>query len=215
MLNRHEVDRHTHGNYNCYEIQYPILFASDDVKSTLIVEMTYLQRAYPSELREADSYIGNFLAEHGGDAAVAFYDLAPFEVQVQTLGRTLIDKVFALCDYYLGGNMLRNSRHIYDIAKILPKMDMTDRELGTLAKQVRAERKTNKTCLSAKDGVSVPEILEKIIESSCYERDYVGTTLKLSTKPLPYREAIRALQAIINRGLFADSISESKEIITK
>lgn len=41
------------------------------------------------------------------------YDLETFPMRVQSLNRTLIDKVFAVCDYYLQGKDHRNAIHFY------------------------------------------------------------------------------------------------------
>lgn len=203
LLNREKIELHTHGNFNRFEIQYPIKFQSDDVKSELIVEMTYIQKSYPSEESEASSYIGDFLKEAGSSTILAEYGLEPFCVQVQALQRTLIDKVFALCDYYLSGDTERNSRHIYDIAKLLTKVNAFDGTLQVLVSNVRNDRKRNRTCLSAQDGVDVPEVLKSIINTEFFKKDYDGTTLKLLSKPISYEDAIKSLQTIIDSEIFS------------
>lgn len=203
LLNREKIELHTHGNFNRFEIQYPIKFQSDDVKSELIVEMTYIQKSYPSEESEASSYIGDFLKEAGSSTILAEYGLGPFCVQVQALQRTLIDKVFALCDYYLSGDTERNSRHIYDIAKLLTKVNAFDGTLQVLVGNVRNDRKRNRTCLSAQDGVDVPEVLKSIINTEFFKKDYDGTTLKLLSKPISYEDAIKSLQTVIDSETFS------------
>lgn len=203
LLNREKIELHTHGNFNRFEIQYPIKFQSDDVKSELIVEMTYIQKSYPSEESEASSYIGDFLKEAGSSTVLAEYGLEPFCVQVQALQRTLIDKVFALCDYYLSGDTERNSRHIYDIAKLLTKVNAFDGTLQVLVSNVRNDRKRNRTCLSAQDGVDVPEVLKSIINTEFFKKDYDRTTLKLLSKPISYEDAIKSLQTVIDSEIFS------------
>lgn len=203
LLNREKIELHTHGNFNRFEIQYPIKFQSDDVKSELIVEMTYIQKSYPSEESEASSYIGDFLKEAGSSTILAEYGLEPFCVQVQALQRTLIDKVFALCDYYLSGDTKRNSRHIYDIAKLLTKVNAFDGTLQVLVSNVRNDRKRNRTCLSAQDGVDVPEVLKSIINTEFFKKDYDETTLKLLSKPISYEDAIKSLQTVIDSEIFS------------
>lgn len=203
LLNREKIESHTHGNFNRFEIQYPIKFQSDDVKSELIVEMTYIQKSYPSEESEASSYIGDFLKEAGSSTILTEYGLEPFCVQVQALQRTLIDKVFALCDYYLSGDTERNSRHIYDIAKLLTKVNAFDSTLQVLVSNVRNDRKCNRTCLSAQDGVDVPEVLKSIINTEFFKKDYDGTTLKLLSKPISYEDAIKSLQTVIDSEIFS------------
>ena len=49
-----------------------------------------------------------------------------FPMRVQSLNRTLIDKVFAVCDYYLQGKAHRNARHLYDIYKLTDHVEIDD-----------------------------------------------------------------------------------------
>ena len=50
--------------------------------------------------------------------AIEEYSLNPFEMKVQGIDRTLADKVFAVCDYYLQAKVAKHSRHLYDIYKL-------------------------------------------------------------------------------------------------
>lgn len=202
LINKKTIEKHTHGNFNCYDIRYPIIFPSEDVKTELKVEMTYIQKCYPHEQGKATSYIGEFFAKNGIGRVVTEYELDAFTVQVQSLERTLVDKVFAICDYYLSENTVRNSRHIYDISKLLTKVDVSDSNLKLLVENVRNDRKPNKTCLSAQDGANVPELLKKIVETEFFRQDYDETTLKLLTGTVSYDEAIKSLQTVIDSGLF-------------
>ncbi len=43
LINKEAIEKHTHGNFNCYDIRYPIIFPSEDIKNELKVEMTYIQ----------------------------------------------------------------------------------------------------------------------------------------------------------------------------
>lgn len=205
LINKEEIENHTHGNYNCYNICYPIMFSSEDIKTELKVEMTYIQKCYPYEKRSATSYIGEFFIKNGNDKIVEEFELYPFIVQVQSLERTFVDKIFAICDYYLSRNTIRNSRHIYDISRILKKIDIFDLNLKLLIENVRNERKQNKNCLSAQDEANVQEILKEIVSTEFFKHDYDEITSKLLTKNVNYDEAIKSLQIVINSGLFAQS----------
>lgn len=211
LLNREAIEQHTHGNFNCYDVRYPILFPSEDIKTELKVEMTYIQKSYPHEQSQASSYIGEFFQRIGNSNIVAEYGLESFAVQVQSLERTLIDKVFAVCDYYLSGNTVRNSRHIYDISKLLTRVNISDCKMKALVKNVRNERKPNKTCLSAQDGADVPALLEKIIAGEFFKQDYDERTLKLLTNPVSYDDAIKSLDEVIASGLFIESVNDCVE----
>jgi predicted nucleotidyltransferase component of viral defense system len=202
LINKESIEKHTHGNYNCYNIHYPIIFPSKDVKNELKVEMTYIQKCYPHEQSKAISYMGEFFERKGNNQVVIEYELDAFTVQVQSLERTLVDKVFAICDYYLSKNIARNSRHIYDISKLLTKVDIFEPNLKMLVENVRNDRKSNKTCLSAQDGIKVTELLKKIIATKFFKQDYDEITSKLLIKAVSYDEAIQSLQMIIDSGLF-------------
>ena len=142
LSNREWVENHSHGNYNVYIIEYPLLFPFDYVKPFIKIEMVFMQKAYPNEIQNVDSYIGSWLINNGYENLANKYDLRPFPIHVQTLERTLIDKVFAICDYYLKNETERNSRHIYDIYKILTKIQLDDK-LSSLVNNVRDDRKNN------------------------------------------------------------------------
>ena len=61
--------------------------------------------------------------------------LEPFEMKVQGLDRTLADKVFAICDYYMQNWVKKHSRHIYDIYKLLQIVPQT-KEFKVLVEDV-------------------------------------------------------------------------------
>ena len=76
--------------------------------------------------------------------------------------------------------------------------------MKALVKNVRNERKPNKTCLSAQDGADVPALLEKIIAGEFFKQDYDERTLKLLTNPVSYDDAIKSLDEVIASGLFIE-----------
>ena len=199
--NKAEVAKHSHGNYNCYNIEYPIHFSSVDVKPYLKVEMVFIQKAYPDDIQTANSFIETWLMETGNINTVQEFGLEPFPIKVQSLERTFVDKVFALCDYALQNETVRQSRHIYDIAKLLTRTEL-DSSLLPLIESVRADRKSNKTCLSAQDGVNIPDLLQKIMDKEIFRKDYEDSTSKLLTRPCSYDEAINALHKIVDSCLF-------------
>lgn len=188
-------------DYNCYKIEYPIQHPSVSVKPLLLVETTYITKAYPSELRPVTSIIYDYLQEIGNEIAIEKYELKPFEIHVQTLERTFIDKVFAVCDYATQKRIERNSRHIYDLSQLLTKVNLND-DLKSLIKEVREERKTHELCYSAQDGANVSQILSYIVKSGIYKGDYETITKVMMFNYLPYEEAIKVLETIIVSGVF-------------
>jgi predicted nucleotidyltransferase component of viral defense system len=196
-----ESETRSRRDYNKYVIEYPITYGSSAVAPQLLIETVFIQKAYPSEIKQANSLIGEWLIEIGNTKAVEMYELYPFDIRVQTLERTLVDKVFALCDYFMEGKIQKRSRHIYDISRLLTLIKL-DSNLKVLVGEVREERKSGKLCYSAQDGVHVPDILAKIIETEVYKRDYIENTQKLLFKQVSYDDAIKAICAIIESGVF-------------
>jgi hypothetical protein len=196
-----ESETRSRRDYNKYVIEYPITYGISAVAPQLLIETVFIQKAYPSEIKQANSLIGEWLNKVGNTQAVEMYELYPFNIRVQAIERTLVDKVFALCDYFMEGNIQKRSRHIYDISRLLTLIKL-DRNLKVLVGDVREERKSGKLCFSAQDGVHVPDILAKIIKTEVYKKDYIENTQKLLFKQVPYDDAIKSISIIIESGVF-------------
>ena len=187
--------------YNRYMIDYPSSVSADYLKEQLIVETAIYQKAYPIRKMKADSLIYQFLTQNGFNEYVEQYDLDPFELNVQTAERTMIDKIYALADYYLLGTTAEHSRHIYDIYKLSGIVEVNE-SLKELAVSVAEERKPHKMSLSVQDGVKVGEVLRQIIADRIYEDDYEQITKPLLFEDVSYQQAIAALENILQSGLF-------------
>ena len=187
--------------YNCYLVSYPSIFSENYLKPHLQVETTIFFRTYPTKVMPAASYIYDYLSENDYTEFITQYQLEPFEICVQTADRTLVDKVFALCDYYMSGSVTEHSRHIYDIFR-LSEIVFPGQNLKDLAEEVREERQPHKTCLSAADGVSVNAILREIIDNEAFKEDYKNTTRSLLFSQVSYDTAISALEKLIEANVF-------------
>lgn len=196
-----EADIRSRRDYNRYEIKYPIHFEGAGIKQYLLVETVFLVKAYPDEIKTATSMIYDFWKEIGEEAAIDEYEMKPFEIRVQTLDRTLIDKVFALCDYAVSNNTTGYSRHIYDLYRLLSVVVLDDK-LRVLVKEVREDRKTNERCYTAQDKYDIPSILQQIIDEKIYYKDYMDITEKVLFDGTSYETAITALQKIIESRVF-------------
>lgn len=188
-------------SYNKYIVDYPTVFDGEYLKENLIVETSVYIRAYPTNQMTASSIIYDFLLEHGYEKLISQYDLAPFELNVQSAERTLVDKVFALGDYYLDDKITEHSRHIYDLYKLLNVVQLTD-ELKALVAEVRAERSGHAACLSAQEGVDIQALLKQIVDEAAYKADYENITMALLFEKVDYATAIKALTKIIESGIF-------------
>jgi predicted nucleotidyltransferase component of viral defense system len=189
-------------DFNRYEVLYPSVFSSELLKPFLYVETAVYIRSFPNETLFADCFIYEYLKGENRNDLIEQYDLMPFEINVQHMDRTFIDKVFALGDYYLDGKVRGHSRHLYDLHKLYPKITFDDKFRALTAK-VREIRKPHKTCYSAQDGIDIPELLLKIMNENYYQQDYNNLTAYLLFDHVTYTDTLKTLQAIIDSGMFA------------
>lgn len=195
-------DRYSRRTYNRYEIKYPILFEDGGIKPYLFAETVFMVKSFPYEIKNATSMIYDFWKEIGDFDAIEKYKMAPFEIQVQTTDRTLIDKVFALCDYTISNNITGHSRHIYDIYQLLKTTILND-QFKSLVKEVKEERKHHKRCYSAQDQYDIPIILQQIIDERIFYYDYIKVTQRILFDETTYETSITALQQILESNVFA------------
>lgn len=189
-------------NYNCYRANYPSIYEQSGIlKSELVIETYVAMLPFPTTKRMVDNYIYRFLNKINRLDLAETYDLMPFGITTQTIERTLVDKVFALCDYYMQGMTERHSRHLYDIHKIVETVGISD-ELKRLIPHVRTARSEVTICPSAKEGVCVSDILQEIIEGQVYKNDYEDITMGLLFVPVGYETVIQSLQKILDSGMW-------------
>jgi len=179
--------------YNRYEISLPQGAFEEDV---LLVETAVMTPASPCEMKELQSFIGQLLCSKGLGVMAEELHLDAFEVRANSMERTFADKVFAICDYYLSGEIPdRQSRHIYDLYKLLSLVEL-DQEMAELIAKVRDQRKGKNRCPSAEDGVSISRTLREIASTHPYKADYEKLTARLLYEKVSYEEALGAIPVI-------------------
>ena len=174
-------------SYNKYVFEYQSLFS--EIPLELIVETNFYQAGYPADVHTVGCFVGKFCEEKGITLPVPF-DAAEVSMPVQSMERTFIDKVFAICDYRLQNMQDRDSRHLYDVAKLLTRIRITP-ELDALVDDVREERMKSKNSPAAQLQYDIPKMLKEIIKSRFYESDYNNITRKLLYDDVTYEEAIK------------------------
>lgn len=180
-------------DYNMYVFKYMSLFTDFPVE--IIIETSYYQTVYPVEKHEIGSFVGNFCKERGVELPIPF-EAATVNMNVQSIKRTFIDKIFAICDYRIQDMQSRDSRHLYDICKLLSQIELDD-ELDTLIDIVRNDRMFSKNNPSAQLEYNIPDMLKEIIDSRFYESDYIDITQKLLYEDIGYDYAIENGIAIV------------------
>ena len=199
LCNRDEI--RSRREFNKFVVNYDSEYAIESLKPHLIVETAISIRSFPTEILVADCYIYQFLKKRNLEDMIVQYQLEPFKVKVQTLERTFVDKIFAVCDYYLNGNLKEHSRHLYDLYKLFPKVKVND-SLSELIKEVRDVRRKSKMCVSAQEGNSVNEILREIIEQDYYKKDFEEITKDLLFEDVDYKTVLENLQQIKELDIF-------------
>ena len=189
-------------SYNRYILEYQsVLSAPDDaVQNAVLMETSFAEVSFPTVILLVHSYIGDMMIEEAPEE-IKNFRLDPFEMKVQGLDRTLVDKVFAICDYYMQDRVKKHSRHIYDIYKLLPVVPQNE-EFKNLIKDVRSVRAMTNICPSAQPEVNVPELLNFLIENEVYRDDYEKVTARILEEDVNYETAIKAVKEIAVSGLF-------------
>ena len=194
-------------DYNKYVFKYDSLFSV--IPLEIIIETSYYQSVYPVEKHVVGSFVGRFCLDRNIILPVSF-EAAEVMMNVQSVERTFVDKVFAVCDYKIQNMQERDSRHLYDICKLLREVELNE-ELDKLIDMVRDDRMQSKNNPSAQLEYFIPDMLKEIITSRFYESDYKNVTQKLLYEDISYDYAIENGIAIIAESdVFVYKIKVSK-----
>jgi hypothetical protein len=200
--------------YNQYEIIYVNQFeAKTKMLPFLLIETILAYKPYPCEEKEVSNYIYEYLLENKRIDLIEQYELKPFKAIVQTIERTLIDKLFALCDYHLQKKYNRYSRHLYDIHKIWTSNQLNKDGMITLIEPVVKDRQLagtqNLSCLPTQNPRG---ILNQIIEDRVYENDYNDVTSEFIMDATSYETCIKSLREIMNTELIPEYITDFRHL---
>ena len=180
-------------DYNKYVFKYDSMFA--EIPLEIIIETSYYQAVYPVEKHVVGSFIGKFCEERNITLPIPF-EAITVVMNVQSVERTFVDKVFAVCDYKIQNMQDRDSRHLYDICKLLGIVEL-NQKLDELIDDVRDDRMHSKNNPSAQLEYNIPEMLKEIIDSRFYEADYKNITQKLLYENISYDYSIEHGIAIV------------------
>lgn len=183
--------------FNRFICPYNSLFNEVSIQKAVVVELAAQTPSFPNEVKTIQSFVGTYLEESGRHDLVEQYELQSFEVVTQKLERTFVDKVFAICDYYLSNKCEKHSRHLYDLTKIVQNIRL-DESVAELFKEVRKYRFDNPICPSAKEGIKLFNIIYEIIKNKPFQKDYNKTTFSLLYESVPYHRCEDNLSVIKN-----------------
>ena len=181
---------------NAYIFYYKSLFNEnyEALIKGVKVETALASYSFPTEKLQISCYVGDTLIEKDAELARQFH-LEPFTMNVQSLSRTFIDKVYASCDYYIQGKSRRLSRHLYDLYKIFPKITFDD-DFIKLVKEVKAHRASLSICPSAQDGINISELIHKYCTENYYKKDFEIISETLINEDVSYSEVLATIKII-------------------
>ena len=87
----------------------------EDCHSMLNWKMALGSYAFPTQSVEIHNFIGDYLENRDRKDIAEQFFLDRFFMNLQSLERTYIDKIFALCDYYIAGENQKDIPDIYMI----------------------------------------------------------------------------------------------------
>ena len=175
-------------DYNHYDFYYDSVTDNSlgGLPPFVKLETALMSYSFPTVERQINNYIYEALSEEESEL-IQKYGLLPFQMKVQALERTLIDKIFAVCDYYLQGKARRNSRHLYDIYKLASYV-VKDSSFRKLVAEVREHRCMMDMSItpSARMNVDINRLVDQICKEDFYKKDYLDTTVKLISDSVDY-----------------------------
>lgn len=179
--------------FNRYLCPYTSLFGGKN--DQVIVEWATQTPSFPVEEKTAQTIIGQYLESIGRDDLVKQYGLERFTVKTITKERTLVDKIFAICDYHISGKLDRQSRHVYDIHQLLPLVKLDDDFLA-LFNRVKEYRVNLETCHSVRGDKSISFLLNELVEKNTYRNDYNARTYPLLYDGVTYNACLPSIKKI-------------------
>lgn len=190
-------------DYNAYLFSYESVFGLQDDRLPQYVKLETALGSYsfPTQTVEIRNYIGDYLEGRGRTDLAEQFSLGRFSMNLQSLERTYIDKVFALCDDYLQGKSKRYSRHLYDIYKLTPLIEFND-GFAVLVREVREHRSKMRICPSADETVDVPAVILEFCDNSFYREDYQSITDYFAEDTVPYDDVIGQMRTLAANNLF-------------
>lgn len=206
VVNQDEI--RSRRDFNSYKIKFDNTFEIEsDVVSNIVIETIVTYRPYPTQKVDVSNFITNYLIEMYRPDIVEKYNLFPFQMVIQSIERTFIDKLFAVCDYHLLGKYERYSRHLYDIHMIWISSQLNIDLLRSIVLDVIRDRQSYvERNPSSKIGTLPNKILKEIIEKDVYKKDYLNITNKLIYIPEPYENCTKSILEIIEKKIIPDVI---------
>lgn len=121
------------GNIRKTIYQYPIQINEENkgqVSDVIVLEINSLSIPEPTEILEIESYIAKYLRKIGKKEFIPQFELGSFKINILSVKRTFIEKLFAVLDYTFEENaeveLGKKIRHLYDLYKLYQLDEIKD-----------------------------------------------------------------------------------------
>ncbi|WP_411344936.1 nucleotidyl transferase AbiEii/AbiGii toxin family protein [Paenibacillus sp. WLX1005] len=190
------------GRVNRYEIIYDHIHITDTLKDHVLIETYFVHAPYPCEKTTISNYIYDYIQQDNLlHLADQFTELVPFDMKVQSLHRTFIDKLFAICDKYEARTPDKFSRHLYDLYHIWDVIQTDQHELLALFSLVQSDlsKDIERNPSSATDYPFQQRLIE-ILDTNFFENDYNRLTMQLFVhNSVPYDQIVTFLRKVFKQ----------------
>ncbi len=184
-------------DYNAYYFAYESVFGLQDDRMpfSIKLETALGLYAFPTEKVMIGSYLGDLFKKKKRFDLASQYMLDEFEMKLQSINRTYIDKIFALSDYYMQGKSKRYSRHLYDIYKLKDRVEI-NQEFKKLFFEIREHRRKTTICPSAQEGISISNVIREFCNNNFFKEDYHEITSYFSEDYVEYEDTVKQMMML-------------------
>ncbi len=199
----------SHWNVHKYNFETPVIadYSSSNMDPKVTIECSFLSPCDSPNTKMVSSFIQQFIEKKALNEKLeelSIEPLTPFDMYVQPMEITFIDKVYALCDYFIEGKVEKHSRHLYDIY-MMSKVIKFDDDFKNLAKQIRNHRATLEKCYSTlpTETRTIKEIVSEYTTSEYYKMDFKNrTSMLIEEKDITYDMVIQKMNEIVATDIF-------------
>jgi predicted nucleotidyltransferase component of viral defense system len=191
LTNEEQIKSRSKQHHNVFRINYHPKEISETLKDMLLIETYFYNSSFPVIELPITNYIHDYLVDNDlTDLVESYPELKPFSMNVQSLERTYIDKVFAASDRFMKNDATYNSRHLFDLYSIYNsgqlsvKSELFYNTFDEIQKMLEEEVDWNP---SAAPGFGIKDNFKKMFESDFFEEDYEIVTTRIATNPPSYK----------------------------
>lgn len=187
-------------DFNRYFVSYESCLKDNGFETQIRVETMLAYNPVPSIERTILPYLERHFYN---TKTFNPYDSLRIQFCTQSLERTFLDKLFAIADYTVKQDFLRNSRHLYDIYKIWHSSDLNLDKISSIFNEVLyARNRFLNYNPSAKDKKYLRDLLKSIIANQYFYNDYTVLTQSLVIDEVSFENTMSSLEEILQSKLF-------------